>query len=762
MVPSFYSVSLPVQSSLESIFGHLSVNPSTTGSAHLIESSRRNKSRSSEPRVVKVARKSFDTLDVSKDRRHERHLKVNPELLAQQMTLIELKFFQAIKPEEFISLKWNGKEKLKYAPNIVASTRWFNQIIFWVQKDILNEQSLSKRTEVMSHFVRIAKKLVELNNYSSAMAIVSGLQIQCVYRLTATWAALSSRDRNTFRKLSELFSQEQNYTSLRTAFENARLPCIPYLGLYLSDLTFIDVAASTAAYQESATSWKNNGKQERINNVLRIISNFQQSHYPFVRDDKIASYLEAQRYIEELQRFIEDANYKLSLRLEPPTVDGFSPPKTESASTLQAKLALGSSILKPIPLYPAPSSASEMGYRSLDRRHALVPTTVFSADDSSDGSVRKSVKSAASSPPSAESTDNFLVSLIPFVPPSVSQHPTRRKTQKAHTEHRSHEAPVVLPHGSDQTGSNSVRQPRKNPTHRRMFSWTGVGMTDSASLTTEQSNLSVRQLTPNTRLFDSTTPNSSWSTSSGSTGRTRLSHMDLSPAIPPSLGTLFDSNDPTRSLAPKHIPAEPIIHKSKQTHSNLTTDNTMLSVHPILVCSQTTSMTSRNTRGSVEPHVPFRSASTGPPGTPSECTTLCALNSHSSRAIVMPRQQTVVRHYTHSSFSGRASSGDLQVSSGEHNSIKSGQTTSSTIPRRSVGRLHSGRSPTNPALTGTTIRSSSRPRDPGSTPGVCPENTSPMPPSRPRSRPLLSAGAIGRSASGANNTNTKQITVTRL
>ncbi|KAF6773736.1 hypothetical protein AHF37_07689 [Paragonimus kellicotti] len=91
-------------SSLESIFGHLSVSPSTTGSAHLIESSRRHKSRSSEPRIVKVARKSFDTLDVSKDRRHERHLKVNPELLAQQMTLIELKFFQAIKPELVLSV----------------------------------------------------------------------------------------------------------------------------------------------------------------------------------------------------------------------------------------------------------------------------------------------------------------------------------------------------------------------------------------------------------------------------------------------------------------------------------------------------------------------------------------------------------------------------------------------------------------------------------------------------------------------------------
>ncbi|VDP94341.1 unnamed protein product [Echinostoma caproni] len=62
------------------------------------------------------------------------------------------------------------------------------------------------------------------------MAVVSGLLVQSVYRLSATWAALSSRDRSAFRKLADLFSQDQNFVNLRTAIDTARLPCIPYLG----------------------------------------------------------------------------------------------------------------------------------------------------------------------------------------------------------------------------------------------------------------------------------------------------------------------------------------------------------------------------------------------------------------------------------------------------------------------------------------------------------------------------------------------------
>ncbi|ELW70858.1 Ras-specific guanine nucleotide-releasing factor RalGPS2 [Tupaia chinensis] len=205
-------------------------------------------------------------------------LKVTPEEYAGQITLMDVPVFKAIQPD----------------------------VSFWVVREILHAQTLKIRAEVLSHYIKTAKKLYELNNLHALMAVVSGLQSAPIFRLTKTWALLSRKDKTTFEKLEYVMSKEDNYKRLRDYISSLKMtPCIPYLGIYLSDLTYID-----SAYPSTGSILENEQRSNLMNNILRIISDLQQScEYDIPMLPHVQKYLNSVQYIEELQKFVEDDNY---------------------------------------------------------------------------------------------------------------------------------------------------------------------------------------------------------------------------------------------------------------------------------------------------------------------------------------------------------------------------------------------------------------------------------------------------------------------
>ncbi|KAK2877083.1 hypothetical protein FQN49_001436 [Arthroderma sp. PD_2] len=246
-------------------------------------------------------------------------LDFDPLELARQITIKESQIFCSILPEELLSTEWMKKTG-SLAVNVRAMSTLSTDIANLVADSILQLEEPKKRAVVVKRWVKIASKCLELNNYDTLMAIICSLNSSTISRLKRTWELVPVKTKNVLENLREIVDVSRNYAVLRQRLQNHVPPCLPFVGTYLTDLTFVD-----HGNQNTRTLTGDGNSIEVINfdkhmKTAKIISELQRFQIPY----RLSEVPELQTWIQDQLVRVRSAGdksfqkyYRRSLVLEP-------------------------------------------------------------------------------------------------------------------------------------------------------------------------------------------------------------------------------------------------------------------------------------------------------------------------------------------------------------------------------------------------------------------------------------------------------------
>lgn len=157
--------------------------------------------------------------------------------LARQITLVDSELFCSITSRQVLA--WSKKQDRGVSPSIFKMIERFNKMSKWVTTLIITQRGLRERVRMLNKLVGIMRSLKKLRNFNSLMAFLAGIGASPVARLSHTFEALNTRARATLDKTRQLMAYEKSYSTYRKALSTCSLPVIPYLGIYLTDVTFV-------------------------------------------------------------------------------------------------------------------------------------------------------------------------------------------------------------------------------------------------------------------------------------------------------------------------------------------------------------------------------------------------------------------------------------------------------------------------------------------------------------------------------------------
>lgn len=258
-------------------------------------------------------------------------------VIAEQLTRIETELFVRLVPYHCLGSLWSQRDKKGREGqcwSVRATVRQFNRLATTVLASCLWNTRLRshQRARLLEKWISVAEECRVRKNFSSLYAIVSALQSNPIHRLRRSWQHTDRESVRRYEELAEIFSDKDNYSQSRellkeegtSKFSNLdnRLNnkytsksspqgTVPYLGLFLTDLTMLD----TAVKDRLENGYINFDKRRREFEVLAQIRLLQSScKNSFFLTDPVF-----QRWYHSVPALSEADSYRLSNEIEAPS-----------------------------------------------------------------------------------------------------------------------------------------------------------------------------------------------------------------------------------------------------------------------------------------------------------------------------------------------------------------------------------------------------------------------------------------------------------
>ncbi|XP_055314318.1 ras-specific guanine nucleotide-releasing factor 2-like isoform X3 [Sitodiplosis mosellana] len=230
--------------------------------------------------------------------------------IAEQMTYLDHQIFVNIRSEEFLGQAWMKSSKKTQAEHISQMTTRFNDGSRLVCSEIISRNNMQARVAAIEKWTAVADICRCLHNFNGVLQVCAAFTNAAVFRLKKTWDKVPKTIKHTITKLQAVVCSDGRFRAMREALHRCDPPCIPYLGMYLTDLSFIEEGTPDF----TPDGLLNFSKMRMLAHVIREIRHFQQTPYKIEHIPKVTSYL-----LDGSLLLDDDELYSKSLQIEPRT-----------------------------------------------------------------------------------------------------------------------------------------------------------------------------------------------------------------------------------------------------------------------------------------------------------------------------------------------------------------------------------------------------------------------------------------------------------